>query len=109
MPKITNLLKYILITCFVAVTSLFGIIQVYKLAMPEPITKSYVEKSTDNVSNRNMENIILESKTRIQIAGIMEFEITEETSWQTILKLIFTVLVTFFGINLINRIFKKWA
>lgn len=45
--------------------------------------------------------------SKIHLLGIMELELSESTSWHTLLKMVVTVLVTFFGIRLINLLFKK--
>lgn len=45
--------------------------------------------------------------SKIHLLGIMELELSETTSWTTLLKMIATVLTTFFGIKLINLIFQK--
>ena len=45
--------------------------------------------------------------SKIQLLGMLELEISESTSWHTLLKMVITVLVTFFGIKLINFLFKR--
>lgn len=45
--------------------------------------------------------------SKIQLLGILELELTENTSWHTLMKMMVTVLVTFFGIKLINLLFKR--
>ena len=39
----------------------------------------------------------------IEVAGVVKVQINEDNSWETILKLISTILVTYAGIRLINK------
>lgn len=50
----------------------------------------------------------IEKQSKIEIdAGIVKVAMSNEASWMAIMKMIFTVLFTFFGIRLINFGFKK--
>ena len=46
--------------------------------------------------------------SKIQLLGVLELELSETTSWHTLIKMMVTVLVTFFGIKLINFLFRRW-
>lgn len=46
--------------------------------------------------------------SKIQLLGVLELELSETTSWHTLIKMVATVLVTFFGIKLINFAFRRW-
>ena len=46
--------------------------------------------------------------SKIQLLGVLELELSETTSWHTLIKMVVTVLVTFFGIKLINLVFRRW-
>lgn len=39
----------------------------------------------------------------IEVAGVVKVQINEDNSWETILKLVSTILVTYAGIRLINK------
>ena len=45
--------------------------------------------------------------SKIQLLGVLELELSETTSWHTLIKMMVTVLVTFFGIKFINLLFKR--
>lgn len=45
--------------------------------------------------------------SKIQLLGLLEIELSETTSWHTVLKLIVSVLTTLLGIKTINYWFKK--
>jgi len=45
--------------------------------------------------------------SKIQLLGMLELELSESTSWHTLLKMVVTVLVTFTGIKAINFLFKR--
>jgi hypothetical protein len=46
--------------------------------------------------------------SKIQLLGMLELELSESTSWHTLLKMVVTVLVTFTGIKAINLMFRRW-
>lgn len=46
--------------------------------------------------------------SKIHLLGVLELELSESTSWHTLIKMIVTVLTTFFGIKLINLAFRRW-
>lgn len=46
--------------------------------------------------------------SKIHLLGVLELELSETTSWHTLIKMVVTVLVTFFGIKLINMVFRRW-
>lgn len=46
--------------------------------------------------------------SKINLLGLLELELSETTSWHTLIKMVVTVLVTFFGIKLINLVFQRW-
>lgn len=45
--------------------------------------------------------------SKIQLLGVLEVELSETTSWQTVIKLIVSVLVTVLGIKTINYLFRR--
>ena len=45
--------------------------------------------------------------SKINLLGILELELSETTSWITIIKMIITVLLTFIGYRAINLVFKR--
>lgn len=45
--------------------------------------------------------------SKIQLLGVLELELSETTSWHTLIKMIATVLVTFFGLKSINFLFQR--
>lgn len=48
-----------------------------------------------------------DAETKIEIVGVVNFELSERTSWTTVAKLLVTVLGTWFGIRLINHLFRR--
>ena len=83
---------------------------------PEKIIR-YVEKSTDGEPTGGGEKIATpierpvppppkDSKIEID-AGLVKVAMSNEASWSAIMKIIFTILGTFFGIRLINYGFKR--
>lgn len=50
----------------------------------------------------------IERESKIEIdAGLVKVAMSNEASWNAILKIMFTILGTFFGVKLINLVFKK--
>lgn len=45
--------------------------------------------------------------SKINLLGVLEVELSETTSWATIIKMIITVLLTFTGYRAINLVFKR--
>ena len=45
--------------------------------------------------------------SKIQLLGMLELELSEFTSWHTLLKMVVTMLMTFAGIKAINFLFKR--
>lgn len=73
-------------------------------------TQHRINKSNDSVSESEVHPKIEDTNlpSKIQLLGVLELELAETTSWHTLLKMMVTVLVTFFGIKLINRFFNNW-
>ena len=44
---------------------------------------------------------------KVEVFGLIKFELSESNSWQTIAKIMTVILGTFFGIRAINAIFNK--
>lgn len=69
-------------------------------AMPPP-PPSTVDKSGPDTARD-------EVAAKMELIGILKITLSETTSWQTIIKMIVTVLTTFFGIKLINHMFRRY-
>lgn len=59
----------------------------------------------DRPARPRVEDTNLPSK--IQLLGVLEVELSETTSWHTVIKLIVSVLVTVLGIKAINYLFRR--
>lgn len=68
-------------------------------SQPKVVTKEVTKTIT-------VQPEVKDSKIEID-AGLVKVAMSNEASWNAILKMMFTVLGTFFGIKLINLIFKK--
>lgn len=50
----------------------------------------------------------IEKQSKIEIdAGLVKIAMSNEASWMAIFKIVFTLLATFFGVKLINFVFKR--
>ena len=45
---------------------------------------------------------------KVEVFGLIKFELSESNSWQTIAKIMTVILGTFFGIRAINSLFNKF-
>lgn len=72
-----------------------------KTTVPQTVDKAIQDKKDHDTVRDDV-------AARMELIGILNITLSESTSWQTIMKMIFTVLTTFFGIKLINHVFKKF-
>ena len=49
----------------------------------------------------------IDDDVKVEVFGLIKFELSEANSWQTIAKILTVILGTFFGIRAINSLFNK--
>lgn len=113
-------LKYSILGIFMAIMSVFlhnhGIEYLETMAHNEMV--KYQQVSKEMVLKERQEQTQRKSiekdepregaETKIEVAGVINFELSEKTSWITVAKILITVLGTWFGIKAINHIFRRW-
>lgn len=120
--KQVQYLKYVVIAIFVSIMSFFAyqfiveyfkVLEHNKVVKYQIVTKEIVDKQvleqSQRKSNSHSNSEENSAETKFEIIGVVNFELSEKTSWHTIAKLLVTVLGAWFGIKLINHFFRRWA
>lgn len=71
-------------------------------APPPPTSKPNTDSEPRGGSSTPMD-----SDVKVEVFGLLKFEMSESNSWQTIAKIMTVILGTFFGIRAINAVFRR--
>lgn len=116
--RLVTTVRYIIIAIFVAVMTFMAyelVIEYTKIQEVNRVVEVLKEKqAVDQATQRQSERRSRDpgapdndAETKIEIVGVVNFELSERTSWTTVYKLLVTVLGTWFGIRLINHVFRR--
>jgi hypothetical protein len=73
---------------------------------PRVIPVPPIEKTVKEIDNSPVERYERERQVNIELIGVLKLQINESNSWETVLKILVLILVSYGGIKYINRKFQ---
>ena len=108
-------IKYVVIAVFLLTMSVLGYRTYDQYVERQMLIKMQKQAEVDAVKSAGPPPPPLQSEptgggapvAKVEVAGVVKFEISEDNSWQTVLKILAIILGSVLGIRIINTGFNK--